>query len=76
MVDYLSNRKQFISYKEAHSALHPVTSGVVQGSAIGPSFFTLFINDLCKTIKNSKSSLFADDLKIVADVSMPQCCEL
>ena len=75
MVDYLSNRKQFISYKGACSALHLVTSGVVQDLAIEPSFFTLFIN-LCKAIKNSKSFLFAENLKIVADVSTPQCCKL
>ncbi len=76
MVDYLSNREQFISYKDARSAMFPVTSGVIQGSAIGPSFFMLYINDLCKVIKNSKSSLFADDLKVVADVSTPQRCKL
>ena len=75
IIDYLSNRKQFITHKEAHSALYDVPSGVIQGSASGPELFTIFINDLCKVIKYAKPSFFADDLKIVGDVSTPDNCE-
>ena len=40
---------------------------------MGPTLFSIFINDLCKVIKHAKSSLFADNLKILNEVSTPVC---
>jgi hypothetical protein len=59
-----------VAYNGTSSELSDVTSGVVQGSAFGPSAFTIFINDLCKVIRHAKGALFADDFKFVGDVSM------
>ena len=50
-------------------------SGVVQGSCIGPSVFTICINDPCKVVKYTKPSLFADDFKIKDDVSTQRNCD-
>ena len=75
IIGYISRRKQFLSYNNASSNYADVTSGVEQGSCIGPTLFSIFINDLCKVIKHAKSSLFADDLKISEDVSTPECRE-
>jgi hypothetical protein len=60
----LSNREQSVKINSTLSDKIPVTSGVPQGSILGPTLFLLFINDLVNVIEHSEILLFADDLKI------------
>jgi len=50
------------------SAKTSLTSGIVQGSVIGPLFFMLFINDIALLLSSRKCActckLYADDLKL------------
>lgn len=57
---YLTNRKQFVQYKDAHSTTQTITSGIPQGSILGPLLFILYINDLSDALDLSVLS-FADD---------------
>ena len=65
---FLSNRKQRVSVNGALSDITDVTSGVPQGSVLGPVLFLLYINDINGNIKSSMR-LFADDSIIYRKIS-------
>lgn len=44
--DYLTNRRHRVIIDDFHSDWKPVTSGVPQGSLIGPILFLIYINDI------------------------------
>ena len=60
ITSFLSNRKQRVSVNGALSDITDVTSGVPQGSVMGPILFLLYINDINENVQSS-IRLFADD---------------
>ena len=65
---FLSGRTQTVVLENEKSDTVPVTSGVPQGSVLGPILFLIYINDL-PDITRSKVRLFADDTVIYLAVS-------
>ena len=61
--DFLSDRRQRVLLGHSKSNWVPVTSGIPQGSVLGPILFVIFINDLPNSI-SSYIKIFADDTKI------------
>ena len=65
--NFLTDRQQRVTLNGKSSKWSSVTSGVPQGSVLGPVLFILFINDLPQRVK-SHCVLFADDAKLYKEL--------
>ena len=64
---FLTNRIQKVVVNGEELDWKSVTSGIPQGSVLGPLMFVIFINDL-PDIVNSDIYLFADDTKVFKNI--------
>ena len=68
---FLANRRQRVLLDGSTSEWNEVTSGVPQGSVLGPLLFILYVNDI-PTHLSSPVRLFADDCTIYRQVSLQE----
>ena len=63
---YLTNRHQKVCVSGKLSEAGHITSGVPQGSVLGPILFILYINDMPAELTNIFTDMFADDTSLTA----------
>ena len=69
--DFLTDRKQEVSVNGMDSTTHNVTSGIPQGSVLGPILFVIYINDMPDCVA-ATAYLFADDIKLYKEIRLPE----
>ena len=57
---YLTDKKQFVIINGKNSKAKCITTGVSQGSVLGPLVFLIYINDIQYTCNSENIRLFAD----------------
>ena len=69
--NFLTNRTQSVVINNISSGSSSVTSGILQGSVLGPLLFLLYIEDITKNIE-SVIKIFADDTKVFRALNSSQ----
>ena len=62
---FICDRVQYTSVDLKESSTKIVSHGVPQSSVLGPLLFIIFINDLNKSVKNSRVHHYSDDTNLL-----------
>ena len=66
--NYLSDRCQYVKYNGHRSNTLPITTGVPQGSVLGPLLFLIYINELPMVSDVFNRWMYADDTTLYCNI--------
>ena len=66
---YLTGRSQYVHYDGVDSSLSEISTGVPQGSILGPLLFLIYMNDIAEASNKFHSILYADDTTLTEPLS-------
>lgn len=64
IINYIKGRTQIVNVNGVLSRERHVSSGVIQGSVLGPLLFSIFVNDIDEYIDNCLLLKYADDIRM------------
>ena len=67
---YLTGRKQYVEVDGVKSGLLPLSTGVPQGSILGPLLFLIYMNDIPNANEDFKYILYADDTTLFSTIQV------
>ena len=67
---YLENRKQYTEIDNIKSNMLSITSGLPQGSILGPLLFIIYINDFAQASKMFNFLIYADDTTLSSTLNV------
>ena len=76
VTSYLDKRTYKVIFRGTESRSINATSGVPQGSHLGPLLFILAIDDVSLILNNAKVLIYADDMKLYSSISSSRDAEL
>ena len=68
---YLENRQQFVGFRNIKSNIMPISTGVPQGSILGPLLFLIYINDFPSASSYFNFIMYADDTTLYSNIDSP-----
>ena len=68
---YLENRQQFVEFRNTKSSILQMSTGVPQGSILGPLLFLIYINDFPSASSYFNFIMYADDTTLYSNINSP-----